>query len=246
MTWPTYHPLGDEGVLVSYENRIDPIINKKAMLFAEVVERQSFSWLKDILFSYRSLLVVYDPHRIRYPEAVAAIQRIEKILLLDQTVPAILYEIPTVYGEPYGADLPRVARVTGLPSEEVIRIFSSTVFTIYFLGFLCAQPYLGGLPDYLQVPRLDTPRILVPAGSVGIGGIQAGVITIDQPSGYNYIGRSFLSLYDPTITPPTLLKAGDQVVFTHIPESEIPMFRGKRPVLREKGNGCDDEGIQNL
>ena len=128
----------------------------------------------------------------------------------------------------------RVSGVTGLSPGEVIDLYSSTTFTIYFLGFLCAQPYLGGLPEKLQVPRLDNPRLHMPAGSVGIGGIQASLLTIDQPSGHNFIGRTFLSLYDPRKMPPSPLKAGDRVVFKPISEEEIPKIKGKDPIRKEK------------
>ena len=148
------------------------------------------------------------------------------------------YEIPTVYGGVYGPDLNRVAEITGLSSGEVIDLYSSTTFTIYFLGFLCAQPYLGGLPVKLKVPRLDNPRLHMPAGSVGIGGIQASLLTIDQPSGHNFIGRTFLSLYDPTKIPPTPLRAGDRIIFKPISEDEIPEIRGKLPVVLAWSGGA--------
>ncbi len=231
MEWPLYQPLGDRAVLISYEDRIDPAINRKVQLYSEAIEKQGFPWLQDVLFSYRCLVVIYDPHRIQFAEVVTAVRHLEKTLSHDDVVPSRFYEIPTAYGGLYGPDLGRVAQVTHRTTEDVIRIFSSTVFVIYFLGFLCAQPYLGGLPEDLQTPRLDTPRVHVPAGSVGIGGVQAGVITIDQPSGYNYIGRTFLSLYDPAALPPTCLKAGDRVMFSRISEDQIPAFRGKLPLL---------------
>jgi inhibitor of KinA len=230
MTWPIYQPLGDQGVLISYENKIDPGINERVRLLSDTVERSGFPWLQDVVFSFRCLLVIYDPDMIRFPEVLGAIRRIEANLQSSQTPIADIYQIPTIYGGHHGPDLATVAEVTRLPAREVVDTFSSTVFTIYFLGFLGAQPYLGGLPKELHVPRLDTPRLHVPKGSVGMGGIQAGVITIDQPSGFNYIGRTFLSIYNPAEIPPTSLKPGDRIVFPAISEDQIRDFRGKGPI----------------
>jgi KipI family sensor histidine kinase inhibitor len=236
MTWPTYEPLGDHGILVSYENRIDPPIGEKVRLLAETMEKNALPWLQEVVFSYRCILVLYDLHRIRYSEVLEFIKSNAVSTIPPDPLLPNLYQIPTVYGGQDGPDLKQVADITGYTPEEVIERFSATTFTIYFLGFLCAQPYLGGLPEDLHVPRQASPRLHMPAGSVGIGGAQASLITIDQPSGHNFIGRTSLSLYDPKTTPPTRLRAGDQIVFPSTSGDQIENFRGQLPVpLRRKG-----------
>ncbi len=232
MSCPTYQPVGDSAVLVSYENRICTETNEKVRLLADNVETISPHWLQDVLFSYRCVMVIYEPRMIRYSQVVEFINRIEGKLPLPSRPLPDLYEIPTVYGGHNGPDLERVAEVTGYSPEEVVNRFSSTVFRVYFLGFLCAQPYLGRVPQDLQVPRQDTARLRMPAGSVGIGGAQASLITINQPSGHNFIGRSFLCLYDPREIPPPCLKAGDQVRFPSIREDQIRDVRGQIPIRR--------------
>jgi len=234
MTFPIYQPAGDCGVLISYEEKIDPKINERVRLFSEILSGRKFPWIEETIFSYRSLLVIYDQGKIRYGAVVEILKDVEHHLVQSESCPPDLYEIPTVYGGTHGPDLDRVSGISGLSPKEVIELYSSTTFTIYFLGFLCAQPYLGGLPEKLHVPRLDNPRIHMPAGSVGIGGIQASLITIDQPSGHNFIGRTFLCLYDPMKIPPTPLKAGDRIIFKPISEQEIPSMRGKDPVKKDK------------
>jgi inhibitor of KinA len=232
MSYPIYQPAGDQAVLVSYEERIDPEINERVRFLSEVITRQGFPWLEETVFSYQSLLVIYHPRKIHYSEAVKAIDEIEHGLRVVPSAPPDIYEIPAVYGGAYGPDLNRVAEIAGLSPGEVIGLYSSTTFAIYFLGFLCAQPYLGGLPEKLRVPRLDNPRLHMSAGSVGIGGIQASLLTIDQPSGHNFIGRTFFTLYDPGRIPPSPFRAGDRVIFKPIREEEIPKFKGKFPVKR--------------
>ena len=231
MTHPIYQAVGDGAVLVSYDEKIDLEINKRCRALSEALSRQGLAWLEEAVFSYRSVLVIYRPKQIHFLEAVEAIKKIEEDLGLLPDASPRLFEIPTVYGGSSGLDLDRVSAITGLHPQEVIELYSSTLFTIYFIGFLCGQPYLGGLPEKLRVPRLDNPRLHVPAGSVGIGGIQASLITIDQPSGHNFIGRTFLSLYDPHKMPPTSFRAGDLVIFKPITKEEVSKYNGKFAIL---------------
>lgn len=227
MNWPIYEPLGDQGILVSYDNRIDVTIGEKVRLIAESMEKHAPPWLQEVVFSYRCILVLYDIRRIRYSEVLEFIKSNQlDIVSTDSLIPNV-YQVPTVYGGQDGPDLGHVADIAGCTPEEVIERFSATSFTLYFLGFLCAQPYLGGLPEDLHVPRLASPRLHMPAGSVGIGGAQASLLTIDQPSGHNFIGRTSLSLYDPRAIPPTRLRAGDKIVFPRMSEDQIEDFRGK-------------------
>jgi KipI family sensor histidine kinase inhibitor len=156
---------------------------------------------------------------IRFLEVKDAIKKIEQDSTRSTTA-----RISSKYQrsmESLRAWLKRVAEIAGLSPREVIDLYSSTTFTIYFLGFLCAQPYLGGLPERLHTPRLDNPRIHMPAGSVGIGGIQASLLTIDQPSGHNFIGRTFLSLYDPARIPPPPLKQGIESFLNRYPKRNM-------------------------
>jgi KipI family sensor histidine kinase inhibitor len=232
MTFPLYQAAGDRAVLISYEERIDLEINKRCRALVAALAHSGLSWFEEAVFSYRSVLVIYQPGRIHFPEAVAAIKKVEQNLVESPETASKLFEIPTVYGGPYGMDLESVAAITGLRSPEVVELYASTRFTVYFTGFLCGQPYLGGLPEKLRVPRLNNPRTHVPAGSVGIGGIQASLITIDQPSGHRFIGKTPLSSYDPLRIPPTPFNAGDQVIFKPATAEEASRWNGKTPVGR--------------
>jgi inhibitor of KinA len=124
--------------------------------------------------------------------------------------------------------LERVSRVLHLSPEEVTREFSRARFLVYFIGFICGLAYLGGLPEKLRVPRLTTPRTLVPGGSVGFAGGQANAIATDQPSGFNYIGRTFVILYNPRTLPPIPFVAGDEVLFPPVSEEEALKAGGRQ------------------
>lgn len=122
-------------------------------------------------------------------------------------------EIPVVYGGDSGPDLEQVAHYANLSPDEVIRRHTATEYIVYFIGFQPGFPYLGGLDPQLHVPRRSAPRLMVPAGSVGIGGSQTGIYPAPSPGGWQLIGRSSLQLFDPDQNPPTLLQPGDCVCF---------------------------------
>ena len=225
--WPQIRPSGDSAVLVEFENQIDPEVNRKVRALALAIESEPFPGIQEVLPAYRALMVTYDPLTIQYRDLIDEIHlRIKKAGSLDLP-PRRLFRLPAVYGGPHGPDLQRVADIVHLSPEEVVRIFSTTHFMVYFIGFICGLAYLGGLPEVLQVPRLATPRTLVPAGSVGLAGGQANAITTDQPSGFNYIGRTFVSLYDPRVFPPLPFVSGDEIIFLSMPEEEALKAQGR-------------------
>jgi KipI family sensor histidine kinase inhibitor len=122
-------------------------------------------------------------------------------------------EIPVAYGGEYGPDLADVAAHTGLTPAEVVRRHSAGDYVVYLLGFLPGFAFMGGLAPELATPRRAEPRTAVPASSIGIGGEQTGIYPVVSPGGWQLIGRTPLSLFDPTAESPTLLRPGDRVRF---------------------------------
>jgi len=125
--------------------------------------------------------------------------------------------LPVLY---QGPDLGFVAEHHRLSVEEVIALHSTPEYLVYMIGFAPGFPYLGGLPEQLATPRLEKPRLSVPRGSVGIGGSQTGVYSVESPGGWRLIGRTPVSLYDPKGQPPALLEAGDRLRFRPVSAAE--------------------------
>ncbi|WJV55208.1 5-oxoprolinase subunit PxpB [Prodigiosinella aquatilis] len=126
--------------------------------------------------------------------------------------------IPVVYGGDSGPDLSLVADHCGMSEKQVVACHSAGHYIVYFLGFQPGFAYLGGLDEQLYTPRRAEPRLYVPAGSVGIGGHQTGIYPLSTPGGWQLIGHTPLSLFNPTDNPPTLLRPGDRVRFVPQPE----------------------------
>ena len=201
-------------------NKIDEEINRRVRSLAAALEENPFPGLAEVVPTYRSLLVHYDPLRLSHGDLVDFVRTVlEKGGEYPLPEPRMV-EIPTLYGGEFGPDLPFAAEHNGLSIDEVIRIHSGTVYPVYMLGFSPGFAYLGRLPEEIATPRLPTPRTLVPTGSVALAGRQTGVYPIATPGGWRLIGRSPLKLFDPQRDPPTLLRAGDRVRFVPISEEE--------------------------
>jgi inhibitor of KinA len=132
-----------------------------------------------------------------------------------------LVRVPACYGGEFGPDLEEVSRHQGLDPEEVIALHSGATYRVYMLGFTPGYPYLGGLPARLAMPRLNVPRQLVKAGSIGIAGVQTGIYPVASPGGWRIIARTPLRLFDPSAATPFLFAAGDRVQFEPIDRQQF-------------------------
>jgi KipI family sensor histidine kinase inhibitor len=174
-------------------------------------------------------LVAYNPLVIGFKDLTRRLRRIEKSLSYAEPPRHRRVEIPTVYGGEFGPDLDFVAGHHGLTTEEVIRIHTSQDYLVYMLGFTPGFPYLGGDLGKIATPRLEKPRMKVPAGSVGIAENQTGIYPIESPGGWRIIGRSPLRLFNPLEPPHFLLAAGDLVRFVSIDENGYRELLNGRP-----------------
>ncbi|PTQ53912.1 MAG: Allophanate hydrolase 2 subunit 1 [Hydrogenibacillus schlegelii] len=122
-------------------------------------------------------------------------------------------EIPVRYD---GEDLEALAERTGLSREDIVRLHSGTIYTVYMIGFMPGFPYLGEVPEPLRVPRRSVPRTRVPAGAVGIAGAQTGIYPYESPGGWWIIGHTPVKMFDPAADPPVRLRIGDRVRFVPV------------------------------
>lgn len=213
---------GEQGLIVEFGNAIDPAVNARVHRLARALAARGLEGVIETVPTYRSLLVLFDPlilPRERLDSEVEA-------LLADPAVeeaPGVggnTVELPVLYGGEFGPDLTFIARHTGLSTEEVIAIHSSSSYLVYMLGFTPGFPYLGGMSSRLATPRLSSPRGKVPTGSVGIAGSQTGVYPVESPGGWRLIGRTPLRLFDLEAEQPFLLAPGDVVRFRPVDEEE--------------------------
>ncbi|AIF69497.1 allophanate hydrolase [Palaeococcus pacificus DY20341] len=214
-----FKPAGDSALVIIFGNEIDERINKKVHAVAEAIEKASPEWLIEIVPTYTSVYVYYDPLKIGYSEVVEAVKPF--LNAEPKKEKARIIEIPTVYGGEFGPDIEFVAEYNGLSVDDIIEIHSKPLYRIYMLGFTPGFAYLGGMDERIATPRLEKPRLKVPAGSVGIAGKQTGIYPLKSPGGWRLIGRTPLKLFDANREPPTLLQPGNYIKFVPISEEEF-------------------------
>lgn len=214
---PSYLVAGETGLVVEFANRIDPAINDQVHALSCAIEDDPIVGVIETVPTYRSLLVVYDPLLVGFEELVEQVAgRVRKSRETTARRPGRVVSVPTLYGGENGPDIEFVAEHNGISVAEVIAIHSSAEYIVYMIGFTPGFPYLGGMSARIAASRLDTPRIRIPAGSVGIAGAQTGIYPVDSPGGWRLIGRTLLRLYDPNSDDPVLLRPGDRVRFAPI------------------------------
>ncbi len=217
---------GDSSLLVEFGKEINPETNARITSFVQLIREHQIEGIVDLIPTYCSLLINYDPRIILYDDIRERILGLQKIELAGKKKPKKIYEIPVCYGGGYGPDLGLIAEHAGLGQEEVIQIHSSQDYLIYMLGFLPGFTYLGGLDARIHTPRLSNPRIRIEAGSVGIGGSQTGIYPLDSPGGWNLMGKTPVRTYDPGREAPILVEAGDYIHFVPISEDEYKQISG--------------------
>lgn len=207
----TIFPASDRSLLVTFGSEISPDAWRSVHHLTGALA--GIRGILNLHPAYASLLIDFDP-RLRDHDAIELLVR-ERLRDTPAGMPAPsrVVEIPVRFGGEAGPDLPDVASHVGLSPAAVVELFTATAYLVYFVGFSTCFPYLGGLPSELAMPRLSAPRKHVPAGSVAIGGAQAGVYPLASPGGWRVIGRTALQLFDPASSPPALLRMGDQVRF---------------------------------
>ncbi|SEN22711.1 5-oxoprolinase subunit PxpB [Lihuaxuella thermophila] len=209
-------PLGDTAVIIQFGQTISLETHRKVKMLASYLDQHPIPGMVEYVPAFTTVAVFYDPLKISYSSVCSMLEQIVSELREPVNVQPRTVEIPVCYGGEFGPDLEFVAKHNGLTPEEVIDIHSNGEYLVYMIGFAPGFPYLGGMPERIAAPRRESPRLSIPAGTVGIAGTQTGVYPIATPGGWQLIGRTPLPLFRPDQNPPSLLQAGDLVRFRPI------------------------------
>jgi 5-oxoprolinase (ATP-hydrolysing) subunit B len=212
---PRLLPSGDSAITVEFSRHIDDVANQSVLALDRALAREPVTGVTETVPTYRSLLVHYDPVQIDF-ETLG-----EKLVSLAQLpVPTVAntrrWRIPVVYGGEYGIDLEDVAKALALTPDDIVARHVAGDYRVAMIGFSPGWSYLSGLDASLQMPRRQNPRLLTPAGTVSIGGVQTGVQCLAGPSGWHLLGRTAVRTYQLHRDPMFLLEPGDAVTFAAI------------------------------
>ena len=218
---PRFLAGGDKALFVELGNAVTAELSRRVRHLLLAIKNTGIPGLIEVVPTYKSLLIYYEPLQISPQELRSRLETLARRAPDSEFPEPVVSEVPTVYGNEYGADLEFVAEHNGLTPEEVVRIHTGNRYLIYMVGFMPGFAYLGKLPSRIATPRLDTPRLRIPGGSVGIAGNETGVYPLESPGGWRIIGRTPLKLFDARKEPPALLQAGDYVIFVRITPPEF-------------------------
>jgi KipI family sensor histidine kinase inhibitor len=213
-------PAGDSALLVEFEERIDPVVNARAIALADAVQAAGLPGVRDVVPTFRSVAVYFDPVHTNGAALLACIDRHAQAPSAPAAAAREPIRIPVCYGGEAGPDLAGVAAFAGMSEDDVVIAHTSQAYRVFMLGFVPGFAYLGIVDERIAIPRLTTPRVRVPAGSVGIAGVQTGIYPADTPGGWRLIGRTPIKPFDPERADPFLMKAGDAVQFYPIDRGE--------------------------
>ncbi|MFT0803059.1 5-oxoprolinase subunit PxpB [Bacillus swezeyi] len=230
-------PLGDSAVIIQLGTDINEQTQRVASALTKQLENDPFPGFIECVPAFTSVTVFYHPFEVYqqmknstafdspYEKVKTLIKKSLKELTIEEEAEKRTIEIPVCYGGRFGPDLEEVARINGLTPKEVIDIHTAGEYLVYMIGFAPGFPYLGGMSEKIAAPRRSSPRTSIPAGSVGIAGMQTGVYPLSTPGGWQLIGNTPLDLFRPHEQPPSLLKAGDVVKFVRVTEEEYERLK---------------------
>jgi len=217
---PRVLPCGDRALSLELGDEISRDVNARVLALDYLLQQRGVSGISETVPTFRALLVYYDPFVVGFEELAAILRTLASVAQRDVLPPARTVELPCCYGGELGFELDEAAARLGLMRDEVARLHAGARYYVDFVGFTPGLPYLSGMPERLFIPRLETPRVKTPPGSVSIGGMQCCIYSVESPGGFWVLGRTPLRLYDPTATDPILLRAGDHVRFRAIDRAE--------------------------
>jgi KipI family sensor histidine kinase inhibitor len=212
---PRLLPSGDSAITVEFSRNIDDDANRRVLALDRTMASEPVAGVTETVPTYRSLLVHYDPLQIGYAELG------DKLLALTQRpIPSATktrrWRIPVVYGGEHGIDLEDVAKTLNTTPDDIVARHTAGDYRVAMIGFTPGWSYLSGLTPSLQMPRRQNPRLLTPAGTISIGGVQTGVQCLAGPSGWHLLGQTAVRTYQLHREPTFLLEPGDAITFAAV------------------------------
>lgn len=211
--FPRIRRMGERSVLIEFEPAINENLLEKLLGLKKFIQNELLKQRVEVINTYNSLLINYGVGIEDVYGEVLKLKRLVGEANIQNKIEKALYHIPVCYEDEFAPDLNFLSAEKKLPKNEIIRLHSEPIYTVYFIGFLPGFLYLGGLDKKLHISRKDQPRLSVPKGAVGIGENQTGIYPQSSPGGWQLIGNSPVPLFDKNMLPPCEISAGDKLKF---------------------------------
>ena len=223
---------GDQTCIICFEEKISHQVHHQVMSAYQFFHAAKIKGITELIPSYNSLTIVFNPKVAPFEELKMMIENVD--LRKTEYIGRVL-RMPVCYENAVDQDV--FCHAIGLSWLEIVDIHISSSYLVYMMGFLPGFLYMGEVDKTIRLPRKKTPRKKVEAGSVGIAGAQTGVYPITSPGGWNILGRTPISLFNPSVANPFPVDIGDEIIFYPITESEFMTIRSDKSYKMEEING---------
>jgi inhibitor of KinA len=211
--------LGDAALYCDFGQDVNKTINSNVIKYYNKIKKLNIESINNITPSYNKLIISFDLNKIKFNELKNIIEKIH--IDDDEKLLGKQIEIPVCCEEPYSLDLSELERKLNLTKEIILNNFFKNEYFCYMTGFIAGMPFLGDINESLRAKRLETPRVKVPKGSVGITEQFTNIYTFESPGGWNIIGNTPLKVFDSSKEiEPNLINPGDTVLFKRISREE--------------------------
>ena len=215
--------LGDAALYCDFGQDINREINSYVIKYFNKIQQLKIESINNITPSYNKLIISFDLKKIKYNDLKNLIEKIQ--IDKDETLNKKILEIPICCEEPYSLDFYRLEEKLKLSKEQILKNFFNKKYFCYMTGFIAGMPFLGDLDENMRVQRLETPRVKVPKGSIGITEQFANIYTFESPGGWNIIGNTPMKVFDNSKEDkPNLINPGDTVIFKEISIEEYSNY----------------------
>ena len=218
--------LGDAAVYCDFGVEVNKSVNSEVIKYFKALKKENVESINNLTPSYNKLIVSYDLRKTNFKEVKKLIENLNVNETKDNNSTKI--EIPVCCDDQFSLDIKRLEEKLNIKREKILENFFSKEYFCYMTGFIAGMPFLGDLDENMRVPRLETPRVKVPKGSVALTEQFANIYTFESPGGWNILGNTPVDVFDNSKElEPNLINPGDIVVFKQINVEEYNSYNDK-------------------
>ena len=215
--------LGDAAVYCDFGSEVNETINSSVIDYfnhlSQLIKDKKISGITNLTPSYNKLVVSFDLTETNYKKIKNIIENLKFQKNIKKENKKI--KIPVCCDDEYGLDFNRLVEKLRMSKDEILKLYFDKEYFCYMTGFIAGMPFLGDLNKYIECNRLETPRVRVPKGSVGITEQFTNIYTFESPGGWNIIGNTPKKIFDyKNLNQPALVNPGDRVLFYKITKRE--------------------------
>ena len=220
--------LGDAAIYCDFGNGVNKEINSKVIKYFKVIKDKNIKGITNLSPSYNKLIITFNLNETSFYNLKQEILDLNLDYEFETQTPSRKISIPICFANEFSLDVGRIEKKLKKSKSEIINLFINKNYFCYMTGFIAGMPFLGNIDNRIQLSRLETPRVKVPKGSVGLTEQFCNIYTFDSPGGWNIIGKTPTDIFNPiNKKKPNLISPGDEITFYEIKKKEFIKFNEK-------------------